>query len=424
MRWYRFLFGSMLLAALMLALAPLAERQISPSLANYWKNQVLSADDADAPRLMKSLTSLHAPGIRALVELLACDRAVVHSTAELLLSGEVTQALRLDGAARSDRLDTLVEALAAEVEHFGPAGRQFAEDVVRQLLGTGSPEHPCLSDFALPACEQILQVVNQDHRLRRHARQDANPADIEAVLAPFERLAVAQPSAPAAPAEEAMTTIEASPEPQLEANANEPMRVLPPEEDSAQSIAEEPATLDLDDDPMRELPEIPTARRHAGAGRQLNLTQPAAAQIGGAPTPPPAGPPEEVRIITWIRQLRDADPQIVHQAEQALSAAGFDRRRLDLARQLTSPDPSIREQLAEALPRIEGIDAKTWLIWLSRDERTEVRLAAISVMATINDPEMSRRVEDMARRDPDPRVQRQGERLMELRGGARSQMHR
>ncbi len=62
-----------------------------------------------------------------------------------------------------------------------------------------------------------------------------------------------------------------------------------------------------------------------------------------------------------------------------------------------------------------GIDAQVWLVWLSRDENPDVRLAAMTVMATTADPNVLRRIEQMARTDADPRIQRQGERLLGMR---------
>ena len=53
----------------------------------------------------------------------------------------------------------------------------------------------------------------------------------------------------------------------------------------------------------------------------------------------------------------------------------------------------------------------------------------MSVMATTGDPNILRRIEQMARRDTDPRVQRQGEQLLKVldadsrtTGGARRRL--
>ena len=116
-----------------------------------------------------------------------------------------------------------------------------------------------------------------------------------------------------------------------------------------------------------------------------------------------------------MHALHSGDLALRARAEEELERQGFDALHLELARQLTDPDPRVRRELAESLPAMPGIDAHVWLVWLSRDEHADVRLAAMTVMATSSDPNVLRRIEQMARSDADPRVQRQGERLLGLR---------
>ncbi len=97
-----------------------------------------------------------------------------------------------------------------------------------------------------------------------------------------------------------------------------------------------------------------------------------------------------------------------------MRALGYEALQLELARQLTDPDPKVRRELAESLSALPGIDARTWLFWLSRDKTPDVRLSAMTVMATMNDPATLRRIEQMSRLDADERIQRQGERLLKV----------
>jgi HEAT repeat protein len=86
-----------------------------------------------------------------------------------------------------------------------------------------------------------------------------------------------------------------------------------------------------------------------------------------------------------------------------------------LARKLFDPNPEVRKALARALPRLQSVDAGPWLLRLSRDEDAEVRLAAITLMATTGDPSLLGQVEAAARQDPDPRIQEQAERIAQQR---------
>jgi hypothetical protein len=176
--------------------------------------------------------------------------------------------------------------------------------------------------------------------------------------------------------------------------------------------------LDLETDPLREMPEMPSTRTHAEF-RPTRLEQPIETKPARAGGGSLHADDEDARIAAWMHQLHSSDKTIVRHAEAHLVEAGFAPAHLELARNLTSPDPAVREQLAEILPQVPGIDAKAWLVWLSRDPRADVRLAAISVMATINDPMMLKRIREMARNDPDRRIQEQGQRLLGGNGATR-----
>jgi hypothetical protein len=172
-----------------------------------------------------------------------------------------------------------------------------------------------------------------------------------------------------------------------------------------------PERLDLETDPLRELPEMPASRPHTDF-RPTRLEQPIEVKpvrTGGAAY---RADDDDAHVSAWMHQLHSPDKMMVERAETHLAEAGFGPSQLDLARRLTSPDPAVREQLADILPQVPGIDAKTWLVWLSRDPRADVRLAAISVMATIDDPILLKRIREMARSDPDHRIQEQGQRLI------------
>ncbi len=125
---------------------------------------------------------------------------------------------------------------------------------------------------------------------------------------------------------------------------------------------------------------------------------------------------EAAAVLRWMFALRANDPSRRRRAEEELRGAGI-RSALQLEpgqEQLTDPDPRVRRELAESLPAMPGVDARNWLVWLSRDQNADVRLAAMAVMATCGDPNILRRIEQMARRDVDPRVQRQGEQLLKV----------
>ncbi len=118
-----------------------------------------------------------------------------------------------------------------------------------------------------------------------------------------------------------------------------------------------------------------------------------------------------METVALMHQLHANNAQAVEHAEARLQRMGFGPVQLELARQMTDPDPAVRKALAEVLPRVPGIDAEIWLVWLCRDEDSRVRMTALTVMATTGDPKIMRRVIQLAREDSDPRIREQVERL-------------
>ncbi len=92
---------------------------------------------------------------------------------------------------------------------------------------------------------------------------------------------------------------------------------------------------------------------------------------------------------------------------------------LELASQMFDPDPEVRKRLTRMLPGLRSIDPVPWLLWLGRDADAEVRLAAMSLLATTGDPKLLDQVEELARQDPDPQIQRLAQRVAQRQGDGR-----
>ncbi len=273
MRWFRFLLIAGLLAAALLALWPQVRSYVPATLAGFRRNHLLNAQDDDVPRLLLELTSLGDDGLPVLVELIGCQRAAVSRPARALLTREVDRWLRMPPAEAGTHMAALAKALAANITDFGPSGREYSEDLVDRLVAATVDGRPLLSASALPDCQYVLQVAAADHRLK-WAQRDPNGADAEQFLPPFDDSPEVDESPSSdrrtevgnrQPAEERVTQRGAA-----EANAVEPIRVSP---NPAGAEAIPPQPLDLETDPLREMPEMPPARPHAEF-RSTRLEQP------------------------------------------------------------------------------------------------------------------------------------------------------
>lgn len=130
---------------------------------------------------------------------------------------------------------------------------------------------------------------------------------------------------------------------------------------------------------------------------------------GGDESSEKAGRVEAAKDVRdLIGLLRGAEAQA---ARSELQRRGFGPVELALAEKMIDPDPHARKQLARLLPQMTSIEPHRWLLWLCRDEDAEVRLTAVSLLATCGNPAVLAEVERLAAADADARVRRCGEQI-------------
>jgi HEAT repeat protein len=152
--------------------------------------------------------------------------------------------------------------------------------------------------------------------------------------------------------------------------------------------------------------------------------------VQAAGKPPRVNALAGVEAIDVMRQLRQDDRQAAAEARAELVRRGFGEVDLELARQLFDPDPAVRKRVARAVPRLESVDAVPWLLWLCHDEDADVRMTAVTLLATTGDPRILEQVEALARQDTDPRIHELAEQIGQQRemagsrgGGSGEQSH-
>jgi hypothetical protein len=113
-----------------------------------------------------------------------------------------------------------------------------------------------------------------------------------------------------------------------------------------------------------------------------------------------------------------ADPAQRDSASRELQRRGFGQRELQVAAALVAPDPQVREQLAENLPLLSGIDPHPWLLLLARDEIARVRAIAVRWLVTSSDPRIREFLVELANHETDDQV-RQALRQRQAASGVR-----
>ncbi len=110
---------------------------------------------------------------------------------------------------------------------------------------------------------------------------------------------------------------------------------------------------------------------------------------------PPAEPVEQGAITrsaletyntrSVIGLLGSQQADLRDEAVEELVRRGLSNEEIRIANQLAAPQVEVRLGLLESIVRRSNIDPRPWLLWLAEDSNREVRLRAISTLATMND---------------------------------------
>jgi hypothetical protein len=147
-------------------------------------------------------------------------------------------------------------------------------------------------------------------------------------------------------------------------------------------------------------------------------------------TPPASSPPEmrdhhELDLIDtplasvdsrkllqrWL--LADGDNSL--RIEQELARRGFKRLSRRIVQRLFSSRPAERLQFVDDVLAEPGLDARPWLDLLAEDRDADLRLAAVTIMATSNDAVLMEKAFQAAIHDRDPRIAGLAQRIRERR---------
>src|SRR5205085_9828350 len=108
-----------------------------------------------------------------------------------------------------------------------------------------------------------------------------------------------------------------------------------------------------------------------------------------------------------LQRMRSAGDTAAASIQDKLAEYKLTDVELALCGELLTSGAEHRRRLAETLPELATIDAKRWLKLLAYDESADVRLAALTLLATTGDPALVTFARQRATRDADERVRSQ-----------------
>ncbi len=389
----------------MLWLAHWAWNRSGSFLADTWRNELERVPEREVDLVIERICNLGEEGISALVTALGSQRECVSRAAAKAIRREHGLWSSLPPEAKSLRPRRLAEALVEAWPRLEGPSRRVAVEVVSELVSSGFSGEARKDAPLLAACAEVLRSATLPESSAGPSPDPATtPPNVTGMAAPvandeplkmpatvhaadsilsFEQISLAARTAGPAPLPSA--TIASKPLSAAGAAANVGKTEDAPKSDASAAATNEP----------RRLPDIQQATPEEPGHRGSTAVE----------LPRPAD------ISQLADQLNDGDPQRATAARQRLGDLGWSAREIEVAKRARHPDPAVRRALAHTLPDVAGMDAAPWLLELSRDPDSDVRLEAMTLLATTGDPALVDTVRKLAAADADERIQKLAARL-------------
>ena len=384
---------------------------------SYLEQQLLFGSDVAAGDAATQLIETEA-GLKILVAALcSADESISQRAGKAMLGGIDNLALLAEEIA-APKLDRIAQALAEDAAGFSPAGREMAYQIALRLLtwptaGRVDGDHPRLVD-----AREIVRAISQSSSV--DSLRDSGDSAAERLITHVPIRSKTFSEATSGISEQNPADIDlpdlpggALPLGSIDLKRAEADRTALAATENAAAVREgdglpvtSPRTLLTPADARPILGPSISGPDAAGSLTLLEAAEEPKAQL----YEPPAVMPAALRSA--VSDLRSGDLASAATVRARLEKLGLSPVEIAVAEQFASADVKVRRRLAESLAGLPGIDCKPWLIWLSHDMDAEVRLAALTVMATSGETEMLARVAELARVDSDPQVQQQAAKVV------------
>ena len=402
---------------------PLRERMVADQLASQ-------LTDADLPQIrttLQALADLDESGLATLVRLLDSTNPAVVTAAKQTLDRQIED-WRVRGATYwSPRVEVFVGSLADHAEQFRPHARRQAAVYAAELMQWPTENEVVDRVDILVACDQVLHIADSarialqettESRLPTKGTLDSSMEEARKTNTMDEQIEKFA-SLPGGGLPINVEVISELPtRPQVRSAATPlPPRTLMPRTDTL------PIDQDAENPSSKTLQDSTSGKR--AESRSLRWGN--ARQVGGQLTASDTDGPtlqrvdstefvqtdksngqsmESLALLDVIAQLIAEDEDIVFAAERELIRRGFNSRESKFARRLAAADVKMRREMVTALPHLQGIDTRRWLLLLTEDPDADVRLSAYRWLATTADVLTLKRIHRAARQDQDLRIRR------------------
>jgi hypothetical protein len=430
-----------------LLVAKLAAWQRSDLIADL-ADCISHGETRDAIEAVHKLATIPNPPIPVLVTAAAADEHETAGAAQVSID-RLLRRWQRDVESKKQygtvagQLSELAQSLAETQTEFSDSDHVWLESAVRKILRIANKFPPAKTPLVAVHCDAVLTAIGAG-RFAARADEASDIDDFDGVFTVIPQdEAASQPGfAPSTDAgqegnrlanektqtvESALTPFNppATTEPLLHSGDNTADNA--PDDTPTNELRSRSGGLDEDAASDRLSSSLGLARRSAGAPPIFRilpampikeLPNDGTASLRVTPDSrsrdPFAGAASRELLKTWIgTESGDAQP-----IERELARRGFGKLSKQLVQQFFSDNPQDRVRLVDKVLAQPGGGSEAWLLLLAGDSDPDVRLFAVTFMATSNNAALVEKAWQAAIRDHDPRVADLAGRLRERREGS------
>jgi hypothetical protein len=400
-----------------LSVAGLAAWQRSEAIADL-ADQVAHGEKSEATAAVRKLAAISNPPLAILVGAAASDERAAAEAAQVSINRLLGQWQRsVDKKKRINTIAGQVTELATELARqrraFLPADYPWLSSTTRRILQIAAKCPPKKTPLVALRCDEILAVAGttafdtpavagNSPSLKQtptnENRTSAQPTDnrsaqqvrLENEFSKFPAQRSTTGAAPATPPAK-----NAPSQPQVAESESTPNTLGG--ETTPAAPASEPAPLYQTPDWALPVFRIaPTLTSSTDAPEEVAATD--ANKSADVATENPTA------TKTLIAKWSDATGTSKRELEEELADRGFRRLPPRVVKQYLSSSISERTRVVDSVLTEPGVDARPWLLLLADDDNPDIRLLAVTVMATSDDQSLVEAAWQVALNDQDPRI--------------------
>jgi hypothetical protein len=412
-------------AAIWLTLAAVANWQRN-QLIDQLTTQIIEGNRRGSLAAISALTSAPRPLLEPIVRAAASPNRTLAEGAQLAVSDLIDQwqlqtESRRNARAAADGLDELAAALDANRATFAPQDGPWITRTVGAMIRLANRTSPAAGLELTMHCESLMAAASHSHLA---ATSSVSPSPASPAASQTER-AGAPGNSLSRPATNANSKIDVTPsgEP-TDSTAAESAFSAPPQSAYQTIAASEASATDHPAATRSAAPQAGDGKARwswpdadsglnqgstgdggaSGAARsRTGDSSPAGANFIET-TPVSAESLKSVDSRSLLQRWLTANETTWPPLERELARRGLGKPNAEIARILFSDRVEDRIRLVHEILAAPGINTNAWLQLFTEDANADVRLAAITLMSTSNDPQLMEQAYQATLHDRDPRV--------------------